>query len=347
MKFDFFIKLTIILHLSKKGLYMKKFITYVTPIAMSALMSTSLACNKKVETIKEEYVPDTFKSDTFDIDEEVDFVETNYIPEEKEEEKEEKNILDSISSIECICTTGRVNIREGMSTESERITQVDKGYTLELLGEYDDWYQVKYLDKVGYVTKKYANRVVGYKSSDTMSSMIYVTESAPLINMYDPSEVLFDIPKNEICEVYGEIDNAYLVNCKGNYGFISKSNVSSLDNTYVIIDISTQTLRLYVDNELVLETFVVTGKDSTPTYCGFFRIREKSEHVHWPEFNVTVDYWMPFNRGEGMHDASWRKMFGSDLYKKDGSHGCVNIPVIYIKTIYDNVEVGTPVLVKK
>ena len=48
-----------------------------------------------------------------------------------------------------------------------------------------------------------------------------------------------------------------------------------------------------------------------------------------------------------MHDASWRKKFGTDLYTEKGSHGCVNIPPKYIAPIYNNVKEGTPVLVKR
>ena len=319
---------------------MKKLLNIVTPLFMSTLISANLACHKKVEAQEEAIIPNTTKSDTFDIEEQNSQVEVEY-PLEQEE-----NILDSLEKIDCICTTARVNIREGMSTSSDKITQVDKGYTLELINEYDDWYQVKYNNKVGYISKKYASRAIGYKTDGVMKNMVYVNEGSPLRDMYTDEE-MFIIPAGEVCDVYGEDENDYLVSNKGNFGLISKDNVTILENTYVIIDISTQTLKLYVNNELILETFVVTGKDSTPTYCGFFRVREKQRNVYWPELKVKVKYWMPFNRGEGMHDASWRKTFGTDLYKEDGSLGCVNIPKKHITTIYDNVEIGTPVLVKR
>ena len=330
---------------------MKKLLIVFTPLLMSALVSANFACHKKVKVVEESINQDTTNSDTYDLQEESNFIEENVedqsISQEIEyAEEQEENIMDSLVKVDCISTTARVNIREGMSTSSDRITQVDKGYTLELLKEYDDWYQVKYNNKVGYVSKKYASRAVGYITDSIMKNMVYVDEESSLRDM-DTEEEMFKIPAGEVCDVYGENDNDYFVRHKGNFGLISKENVTVLENTYVIIDISTQTLKLYVNNELILETFVVTGKDSSPTYCGFFRVREKQTDVYWPEFKVKVKYWMPFNRGEGMHDASWRKKFGSDLYKKDGSHGCVNIPKKYISTIFDNVEIGTPVLVKR
>ena len=57
-----------------------------------------------------------------------------------------------------------------------------------------------------------------------------------------------------------------------------------------------------------------------------------------------VKFWMPFNGGIGFHDASWRNTFGGTIYKKNGSHGCVNMPYEAAKTLYENVYKGMPVI---
>ena len=57
-------------------------------------------------------------------------------------------------------------------------------------------------------------------------------------------------------------------------------------------------------------------------------------------YDCPVDYWMPFNGGVGLHDADWRGSFGGEIYKKNGSHGCVNIPPKYADDVYNNVSVG-------
>ena len=54
-----------------------------------------------------------------------------------------------------------------------------------------------------------------------------------------------------------------------------------------------------------------------------------------------VNYWMPYNGGEGLHDATWRDEFGKDIYKTSGSHGCINMPLDIAEQVYNNVEVGT------
>ena len=48
---------------------------------------------------------------------------------------------------------------------------------------------------------------------------------------------------------------------------------------------------------------------------------------------------MPFDGGIGLHDASWRSEFGSDIYLYNGSHGCVNLPYDAAKIIYENTVV--------
>ena len=64
-----------------------------------------------------------------------------------------------------------------------------------------------------------------------------------------------------------------------------------------------------------------------------------------PTWNDHVEYWMPFDDQIGLHDSSWRTEYGGDIYLTDGSHGCVNTPLDAIATIYNNITVGTLVVV--
>ena len=49
--------------------------------------------------------------------------------------------------------------------------------------------------------------------------------------------------------------------------------------------------------------------------------------------------------GEGFHDAPWRSSFGGSIYLTKGSHGCFNLPPSVAKTLYENVDPVTPVVV--
>ena len=65
-----------------------------------------------------------------------------------------------------------------------------------------------------------------------------------------------------------------------------------------------------------------------------------------PDYKSKVKFWMPFlGEDVGLHDASWRKYFGGDIYKTDGSHGCVNLPKKKASALYDIIEVGDVVSV--
>ena len=49
--------------------------------------------------------------------------------------------------------------------------------------------------------------------------------------------------------------------------------------------------------------------------------------------------------GFGIHDASWRSYFGGDIYKGNGSHGCVNAPHDKAAEIYEHTDLNTPVFI--
>ena len=63
-----------------------------------------------------------------------------------------------------------------------------------------------------------------------------------------------------------------------------------------------------------------------------------------PGYDSPVEYWMAFNGNISLHDASWRSEFGSDIYKSNGSHGCVNLPTDAAGLIYETVDIGYPVV---
>lgn len=125
----------------------------------------------------------------------------------------------------------------------------------------------------------------------------------------------------------------------------SEYTPGDIGNTYVEVNISSQHLWLYKDGALVTDGPVVTGNASNghDTPPGVYKIDYKQRNA--TIMNVEVSYWMPFNHDVGIHDATWRSSFGGDIYRYNGSHGCVNSPFDLAKTVYENVDAGTPVIV--
>ena len=117
---------------------------------------------------------------------------------------------------------------------------------------------------------------------------------------------------------------------------------------YVEVNLSSQKLWLYKNGELIVSTNLVSGSVAeghrTPTGVYSIYSKQTDRYLTGADYRSFVHYWMPFLGGYGLHDASWRGSFGGDIYLYDGSHGCVNLPSSAAKKIYNNVSVGTKVI---
>ena len=119
-------------------------------------------------------------------------------------------------------------------------------------------------------------------------------------------------------------------------------------STYVEINLTAQHLFYYKDGSLVVESDFVSGNEAkgwaTPAGVYPLTYKQKDAVLKGEDYKTPVDYWMPFNGGIGLHDATWRSSFGGTLYKNGGSHGCVNLPHSVAQKIFENISAGTPVL---
>lgn len=124
---------------------------------------------------------------------------------------------------------------------------------------------------------------------------------------------------------------------------------NDIGKSYVEISLSKQKVWVYINGEMVVETDCVTGNISngngTPTGIYQIAYKQRNTTLDGANYSAKVAYWMPFNKGIGLHDASWRGKFGGQIYKTDGSHGCVNLPSDKAGEIYKNVYEGMPVIV--
>ncbi|MFW5703732.1 MAG: L,D-transpeptidase [Patescibacteria group bacterium] len=122
----------------------------------------------------------------------------------------------------------------------------------------------------------------------------------------------------------------------------------------IVINVSAQRLYAYENGISIFDrpVPVTTGKAGYDTVRGQFSIYLKTTNFRmrspFPDvwYDNHVDYWMPFYQGYGLHDASWRSVYGTMDYPSVGSHGCVNVPHLYISQLYNWAELGTPVVVQ-
>lgn len=127
-----------------------------------------------------------------------------------------------------------------------------------------------------------------------------------------------------------------------------QSGSDDIGNTYVEIDYTNQHLWYYKNGNLQLDTDIVSGNinlnNGSPD--GVFKIayKERNATLVGENYASDVNYFMPFAYNVGIHDASWRSSFGKEIYKTNGSHGCINIPAATAKQLYEILDVGTPVI---
>ena len=266
--------------------------------------------------------------------------------------------------------TTAVMVRTSSNTEAEPIGQIGVGQHFELIDYLDNgWYRINYYGEEGFVCGDYVKEIVTYDFTSSINKIFTSTADKVLsipgyLREVDADEEVV-VPKGELFEVYIEDDreDTYLVKTSDYVGYITKEDLLELTGTIVVVDQSDQNLKIYKDNEIVMNVPVVTGKPSTPTNNGLFEVAKETfnRDLVGPTWRSYVNVMMSFDGGIGLHDAEyhtdddgkkhgWKAYheFGGDYHFIYGSHGCVNMRHNdAIKASTDYVDVGTKVLVKK
>ena len=255
-----------------------------------------------------------------------------------------------------VLTTVNLNLRQGPSTDYESIRVLEEETELQVLGETEDgWLLVHINGEVGFVSKKYTNSVLDK-----------INERYPELNLEElnvkkvvevrtntnyrkgPStddEIIRQFSKSETMRVLGEYDDWYFgITDDYDIGFVSKDFTTDLNGIFIDTDILTQRMRMYNENQLLYYTRVKTGKDSTPTTTGHFKIDWMGENANIVD-DIVVNYWMHYYNGEGIHDLVDCTSYGEEDYHYAGSNGCTRTPLENVAKIYKKASLGTPVIV--
>ncbi|MBR6044129.1 MAG: peptidoglycan binding domain-containing protein [Ruminococcus sp.] len=161
----------------------------------------------------------------------------------------------------------------------------------------------------------------------------------------------------EKCEDAGVIEPIYY----NLYGFEytgvpeARTKDDDIGDTYCEIDLTAQHFWYYVKGELKYDSNIVSGTGTSKvrmTLPGVYKVwskatnyRMKGTNANGESWDSTCNYWNNVSIcGIGMHDTTWRYAFGGNIYLYNGSHGCINMPYNTAKYVYDNVPLGTPVV---
>jgi len=127
------------------------------------------------------------------------------------------------------------------------------------------------------------------------------------------------------------------------------ANWQTMDQKVIEVNLSRQVLSRWENGQKIDENKVSTGKKSTPTPTGVFRIRNKTQVAYSKKYRLYMPYWMAITPwGHGIHELPiFRngKREGANHLGSPVSHGCVRLGVGAAQTVYNWASVGTPVVI--
>lgn len=123
----------------------------------------------------------------------------------------------------------------------------------------------------------------------------------------------------------------------------------------ILVSLSKQTLTMFENGQVVSVRRVSTGKWSTPTPPGTYRIYNKIPIAYSKAFGLYMENWMAFqpDGSMGLHSLPfWKLKNGGRLYEGAAhigtpvSHGCIRQTLADSKSLSDWTPIGTPVIIQ-
>jgi len=145
--------------------------------------------------------------------------------------------------------------------------------------------------------------------------------------------------------VIGTATNAVATSSKNGTIPQTIQTLQKSEQRWIQVNLSTQRLIAWEGGKPVYAVTVSTGKKSTPTRVGSFKIQSKHKiaRMRGRDYDVpNVPYTMYYQGNYGIHGAYWHKKFGTPV-----SHGCINVAPNHAKWLFDWASLGTAVVIHK
>jgi hypothetical protein len=194
---------------------------------------------------------------------------------------------------------------------------------------------------------QYAHTLDDYQQIDDQLTILLNNLNALLTNLKDPNYNNHDKPHQVDMQLMQEYN-------------LTKGKV-------MIISLTEQTAREYVNGKMVHWNYVVTGRRALPSPPGLWPIIFKEAHIVFKSSepknspfwypDTPINYAAEYHAGGFFyHDATWRVYFGpganlphadysSGEFSDDGTHGCINMRLTQTEWIYNWLDVGTPTII--
>ena len=276
---------------------------------------------------------------------------------------EEYNITKKDKEILVAKITGNnVNVRLSPSTSNKNniIGFADITDLFQILGKKGDWYIIDYLGQTGYIHGKYVREMFIKEKDFKVKKIAYLKNDTAFYkdtNRY----FLSYLPKYQNVFILGEENGLYRIMVDGCFGYIEKNTVNDLTNTFALVDLARQLVRVYENNREIYRAHMINGRMEMSTEVGCFKIGHRIRGYQLTPENY-VEFWLQYNHNIGFHDASWQdhqnyikvaekayELFAkgkATIYPfKYGSHGCNNLEYYDAANLFDILRVGNNVLV--
>jgi uncharacterized protein YraI len=163
-------------------------------------------------------------------------------------------------------------------------------------------------------------------------------------------DVITVLPDGSRLQTRGAMSGGwYPVLCAGQNGWVSASYVipdvaAGSGELWFDVNLSSQFMRVFRGNTVIMQTYVSTGKPGFATPTGTFYINRKlvtrtmTGVLGGEYYNVPNVPWVMYftNVGHAVHGAYWHNQFG-----RVRSHGCINLPVPFAEALYRITPIGT------
>ncbi|NEP11439.1 MAG: L,D-transpeptidase [Symploca sp. SIO2C1] len=127
-------------------------------------------------------------------------------------------------------------------------------------------------------------------------------------------------------------------------------------SSQVVVDLSDTQVYLYWENRLLSSYPVAVGKSGWETPTGSFKVLHKQHNPVWqqpitgdliptgpdnPLGSRWISFWSDGNHQIGFHGTNNEQLVGQKV-----SHGCLRMRNADIEELYEQIRVGTPIIVQ-
>ena len=258
-----------------------------------------------------------------------------------------------------------LNVRSGPSTTYSKIGYLTEGTTVQIVGETNGWYKIKYSNKYGYVLSQYI-RTSGGQQESSQNTSLKQNEGLILVNVSVRSgpatsyAKIGTLPKGKVVKVLGQKDGFNKITYGNKSGYVSATFVKrSFDTSKYVICINTHSniLDLYESNGRLVKSYrCSTGKASTPTPRTVTIIHNKIvDRPYYKEGIPGGDPRNPLGRRwmglviDGTYGTTYAIHGNNDESSigKNISGGCIRMHNTDVKELFEIVPIGTKVVIQK